>query len=551
MRRAASAAVALSAALFLLADRGSAQLAPIARIHATAAAELRSWDSYVSEATRSGDLRVRRIVRDPLVPAHTMERLQQFHDGVRVWGAEVVRDSERGVVNWVFGSLVPEIGIPVEPRLSRVQARERFLELAGPPARVMREPELVVVPLASGEYRLAFTTAVARRNAVVRIFVDAQTGAELLRYSAIHAQSAIGTGHGVLGDLKKLSVRRLGGVFVTDDQLRPPVVTTYDMQGNLTRTMEVIFDGATLFASDIASDSDNDWSDVAAVDAHAHVGWTYDYFFKRHARRGLDDTDRPIFTLINGISQRDALSLPPELLDLAVNAFWCGECGPGGAGLMYFGNGIPPQYVETSSGQNITYSAGSLDIVAHELAHGVTDASSALIYAGESGALNEAFSDIMGTAVEFFYQQTGTAKGEADWIIGEDTVRDPRGIQHGIRSLSNPRAFGNPDHYSWRYTGTDDNGGVHINSGIAGHAFYLAVVGGPNRTSNLTVQGVGAENLEQIERIFYRAFVYMLPPSATFSLARAATIQAARDLYGAGSGPERAVTQAWTAVGVF
>ena len=551
MRRAAGAALALSAALFLLEDRGSAQLAPMVRVHATAPAELRSWDSYVSEATRSGSLRVRRVVRDPLMPAHAVERLQQFHDGVRVWGAEVVRDSERGIVNWVFGSLVPEIGIPVQPRLSVLQARQRFLERAGAPARLVREPELVVVPLASGEYRLAFTAVIARRSAVVRSFVDAQTGAELLRYSAVHAQSAIGTGRGVLGDVKKLSVLRLAGVFVTDDQLRPPIVTTYDMQGNLTRTMDVIFDGATLFASDIASDSDNDWSDVAAVDAHAHVGWTYDYFFKRHGRRGLDDSDRPIFTVINGISQRDALALPPELFDMAVNAFWCGECGPGGVGLMYFGNGIPPQYVETSSGQNFTYSAGSLDIVAHELAHGVTDASSALIYADEPGALNEAFSDIMGTAVEFFYQQAGTAKGEADWIVGEDTVRDPRGIQHGIRSLSNPRAFGNPDHYSWRYVGPDDNGGVHINSGIASHAFYLAVAGGQNRTSNLTVQGVGTANREQMEKIFYRAFVYMLPPSATFSLARAATIQAARDLYGAGSVPERAVTQAWTAVGVF
>ena len=551
MRRAASAAVALSAALFLLEDRGSAQLAPIARVHATAPAELRRWDSYVSEATRSGDLRVRRVVRDPLVPAHTMERLQQFHDGVRVWGAEVVRNSERGVATWVFGSLVPEIGISVEPRLSPPQARDRFHRVAGGPARVVREPELVVLPLASGEYRLAFTTVVARRNDIVRVFVDAHTGVELRRYSALHTQSAIGTGSGVLGDVKKLSVRRLGGVFVTDDQLRPPVVITYDMQGNLERTMDVIFEGGPLFASDIASDSDNEWSDVAAVDAHAHVGWTYDYFFKRHGRRGLDDSNRPIFTVINGVSQRDALSLPPELFDLAVNAFWCGECGPGAAGLMYFGNGIPPQYVESSTGQTITYSAGSLDIVAHELAHGITDASSALIYEGESGALNEAFSDIMGTAVEFFYQQPGTAKGEADWILGEDTIRDPRGIQHGARSLSNPRAFGNPDHYSWRFVGTEDNGGVHINSAIVGHAFYLAVVGGPNRTSNLTVQGVGTDNREQMEKIFYRAFVYMLPPSATFSLARAATIQAARDLYGAGSSPERAVTQAWTAVGVF
>ena len=81
-------------------------------------------------------------------------------------------------------------------------------------------------------------------------------------------------------------------------------------------------------------------------------------------------------------------------------------------------------------------------------------------------------------------------------------------------------------------------------------AFYLAIEGGTNRTSGLSVQGVGAANREQMERVFYRAFTQMLPANATFAVARAATIQAARDLFGANSAAERAVTQAWTAVGV-
>jgi Zn-dependent metalloprotease len=95
-----------------------------------------------------------------------------------------------------------------------------------------------------------------------------------------------------------------------------------------------------------------------------------------------------------------------------------------------------------------------------------------------------------------------------------------------------------------------DNGGVHINSGISNHAFYLAIEGGANRTSGIAVQGVGGANREQIERVFYRAYTQLLPADATFSLARAATIQAARDLYGAGGVVERAIVQAWTAVGV-
>ena len=101
--------------------------------------------------------------------------------------------------------------------------------------------------------------------------------------------------------------------------------------------------------------------------------------------------------------------------------------------------------------------------------------------------------------------------------------------------MVNPSVFGDPDHYSIRYTGPEDDGGVHINSGIPNQAFYLAVEGGRNRISGITVQGVGAANREQIERAFYRAFVFLLPASANFSTARAATIQAARDLYGANS----------------
>ena len=116
--------------------------------------------------------------------------------------------------------------------------------------------------------------------------------------------------------------------------------------------------------------------------------------------------------------------------------------------------------------------------------------------------------------------------------------------------MENPAVFDHPDHYTKRYVGTADNGGVHTNSMIVGHAFYLAIEGGTNRTSGLGVEGVGAARRQQIEDVFYRAFTQMLPSNATFAVARAATIQSARDLYGAGSAAERALIEAWTAVGV-
>jgi thermolysin len=166
------------------------------------------------------------------------------------------------------------------------------------------------------------------------------------------------------------------------------------------------------------------------------------------------------------------------------------------------------------------------------------------VYRNESGALNEAFSDFMAAGAEFFFQPEGSGPLRADYLVGEDVITG------GLRSMADPRRFGDPDHYSLRFRGTQDNGGVHTNSLIPGHAFFLAIEGGTNRTSGRSVTGVGGSNRHQIERIFYRAFVDLLPPSATFLQARGATVAAAGDLFGAGSPAARAVAQAWSAVGV-
>ena len=95
-----------------------------------------------------------------------------------------------------------------------------------------------------------------------------------------------------------------------------------------------------------------------------------------------------------------------------------------------------------------------------------------------------------------------------------------------------------------------DYGGVHTNSTIASHAFYLAIEGGTNKTSGMFVSGVGSNNRWQIEQVFYRAFTMLMPANSTFSVAREATIQSARDMFGAGHDVERAIGEAWTAVGV-
>jgi thermolysin len=258
----------------------------------------------------------------------------------------------------------------------------------------------------------------------------------------------------------------------------------------------------------------------------------------------MDNNNRAIRALVHPIQQNLAGRLSSDYDDFFVNAFWCPDCGRG-RGFMLFGEGIPTTV--RFGGYSIKPLAGSLDIVAHELTHGVTSYSSDLAYFNESGALNESFSDVMGVGTEFYAAASGRSSLAPDYIMGEDTWT---GRATGLRSLANPGAFGDPDHYSKRYVGPEDNGGVHFNSGISNHAFYLAIEGGTNRTSGLTVQGVGGANREQIEKVFYRGFTSFLTPTANFAQARQATLQAARELYGESSAAFRAVSQAWTAVGV-
>jgi thermolysin len=502
-------------------------------------ADLRQEDARIDGMLRSGELRTERTTPDFAIPGRTHERAAQYYKGIPVYGADVTRQLDEGQTVSVFGVLYDGIDLDVTPRLTREQAAALLRDLTGRAPGESRAPQLTVLPLDDGGYALTWRARVASPRGLTLYFIDAHGGRVVKRISDLKSQTAIGLGNGVLGDSKKMSVQPSAGTFVASDPLRPPEIITFDMKGDVNRTIDFLNGEIALGLGDIASDTDNVWGDGPAVDAHAYAGWTYDYFFKRFNRLGLDNNNIRILSLVHPVRRADLFSYSDDIIDLFfLNAAYFGD------GVMVYGEGLPPGYV-VSTGQVVDYFAGALDIIAHELTHGVTDYSSRLIYEGEPGALNEAFSDIMATGAEFFLQRAGTGPRTADYTIGEDTIRPG-----GIRSLSDPAAFGDPDHYSKRYTGTGDNGGVHTNSGIANHAFFLAIEGGANRTSGVAVAGVGGANREQIEKIFYRAFTSMLPASANFATARAATIQAARDLYGSGSPAERAVTQAWSAVGV-
>ncbi len=254
--------------------------------------------------------------------------------------------------------------------------------------------------------------------------------------------------------------------------------------------------------------------DSVLQNVHNGASSVYDYYNARFGRRSYNGSDATISSVGHHQTNYN-------------NAFWNGS-------YLVYGDGDGSQFGPLGN---------AFDVVAHEFTHAVTQHESGLIYSNESGALNEAWSDIFGAGAEAW--RDGIS-GDT-WKIGEDAYT-PGISGDALRYMNNPTQDGNSrDYYPERYTGSADNGGVHWNSGIANLAFYLAVNGGqhPRGKTTVVVPSIG---LSQAEQIFYRAQTTYLTPSSNFSAARAATGQAARDLYGAGS--ENNVYTAWCAVGV-
>jgi len=217
------------------------------------------------------------------------------------------------------------------------------------------------------------------------------------------------------------------------------------------------------------------------------------------------------------------------------------NAGAGLVSIANFGVGFENAFW---NGSEMVYGDGFtvLDIGTHELGHAVTEYTGNMVYQNEPGALNEAWSDIL-SAVCDAYANGGVSNNT--WTLAEDLP----GIG-ALRFFSNPTQDGqSSDHYSSRYLGTEDEGGVHLNSGIANLAFYLATQGGvhPRGISTTLVEGVG---IDTSGKIFYRALSNYMNVNTDFLGARVATELAAEDLYGAGSPESISMSEAWSAVGV-
>ena len=335
--------------------------------------EVRQAESLVDRLVRAGDLKAFRIT-NPLLPDRSHERLVQYYQGVPVYGADVTRQVDGGLPRSVFGVIYQEIDLDATPSVSVEIAQALIEGLAGAPMNPGVYPELTVLPLDEGGYALTYTGRVFTGTDLRVYFIDAQTGGLVLEFSGLFRQEGnVGTGLGVHGDDKKISVTPSGGRFVANDRLRPVDVQTYNMQGDIERVRRVLDGTVALRESELAGDVDNVWQDPVEVDGHVHSGWTYDYTF-RNFDGGSDSDPIPnlrVLSLVHPVDRESVLSASPEDQNqYYLNSFFCPACAADGNGVLVYGEGLPPGF--TAGGSRVGSWAGALDIVAHELTHLIT-----------------------------------------------------------------------------------------------------------------------------------------------------------------------------------
>lgn len=260
--------------------------------------------------------------------------------------------------------------------------------------------------------------------------------------------------------------------------------------------------------------------DASGTRAHDGASQVYDYYKAKFGRNGIDNND---MTMVSSV----------HLGRNVANAYWTGS-------QMMYGDG---------DGQQLADLTLSYEVIGHELTHGVTQHTANLVYANASGALNEAWSDILGSTAKA--HRDGTT--QPDWMLAKESYT-PNTPGDAMRYMDNPTQ----DNYSKDWwperipfvsnpNNQNDQGGVHGNSGIANLAFALLVDGGTHPRSKSPAQ-VPSLGVAKAEQIFYRALSTYMSQSTNFAGARTATAQAAQDLYGATE--KTAVETAWCAVGV-
>ncbi|MGY5044833.1 M4 family metallopeptidase [Streptomyces sp. 900105755] len=426
-----------------------------------------------------------------------------------------------------LASVVPDVSAPKAADLA-VNAL-RAANLGDALKQVQAKPRLVVDAL-HGTPKLAWRTEAVGKdslgNPVARtVLTDARTGAQIDAWDSI--ETATGDGKSLYSGTVPLQTTQSGSTYNLTDPTRGNTYT-----GDAANKTDLCIFGICISRapSTVFTDADNHWGtgatsdrSSAAVDAQYGTNETWDYYKNVHGRNGIAGDGKGSYNRVHYGNNYD-------------NAFWDDSCF-----CMTYGDGDG-----TTFGPLV-----ALDVAGHEMTHGVTSKTAALTYSGESGGLNEATSDILGTLVEWY---ANNSSDPGDYLIGEKIVRSGFG-KTALRYMDQPSKDGSSADYWSSSVGNLD---VHYSSGVANHFAYLLAEGSGPKTINgvsynsptyngSTVTGIGRDKLGAI---WYRALTVYMTSSTNYAGARTATLSAAKDLYGNGSTEYNAVAAAWSAVNV-
>ncbi len=350
--------------------------------------------------------------------------------------------------------------------------------------------EAIYYPNGENMYNLSYKVVV-RPNLRDRwiYYVDAVSGEVVDKYNATTSNANTGSGKDLSGATRTIGTYLENGVHymvnASKSMFNPStfsgIIGIYDAKN------DIKFHEGKVDAS-LCTNNSTSWNNPTAISSMYHATLVYDYLEKTHKRKSFDNKGSDMTMIINLCDPKDGNGYD--------NAYWNGA------------------YVALGNGRtDFLPLAGGLDVIAHEYGHAVVDFTADLEYRNQSGAVNETFADIFGAMVD-----------RANWQIGEKVIKDKKAYPTGaLRDMSNPRNGGRslnddcwqPAHVSEMYLGTGDNGGVHINSGITNHAYYLYAT---------------ATSKERAEQVFYRALTTYLRPTSKFIDLRKAVIQSAKDL---------------------
>ena len=337
------------------------------------------------------------------------------------------------------------------------------------------------------------------------VYVEASSGTILEKEDKIRYDGATtGTGTAVDGSTKPLNLYLSSSKYQLKDTSKASSgsqILTYTANNKETEPGTLITNTTNTFNTETLK---------AGVSAHYYAGVVYDFYKNLFGRTSIDNNGMNLVSTVHYDSNYN-------------NAFWDGS-------QMVYGDG---------DGTTFTYLSGDLDVVGHEMTHGVTERTANLNYRNQSGALNESMSDVFGVLIQT-YDKYGVKNGgnwtfnAADWVVG-DEIYTPNTPGDALRSLANPTLYDQPDNMSDYYNTSSDNGGVHTNSGI------------PNKAAYLIAKSIG--NAETA-KIYYRALTQYMTSTTDFSGAKNALVQAATDLYGASSSEVNAIYTSFAAVGI-